>query len=295
MKRPKLNTLRTFEAAGRKLSFSLAAEELNISQAAVSQQIRNLETYLGCQLFVRNHRQLSLNSTGAAYLEAVHEALDRLDSVTDQLFPDRANRIVTLRCTSSIAALWLAPQIKAFQTPHPDIDLRIQTLGAEQKTSASSGVDLEIFISDGTGTGSDNEVLLTSTIIPIASPTLLGSQPRPQRASDILDYALIHVTGYSDDWHKWFRTHGLNSAVVPRGLTVDSSLIALEAAMRGEGIMLGRQPFVDQYLQSGQLVEVYDVPYPLTAYYCLRQPRGRSMSKPVGHVRDWLLELARGG
>ena len=88
MRRPRLNVLRTFEAAGRHLSFSLAADELNISQAAVSQQMRQLEAYLGTALFVRHHRRLSLTGTGQAYLNGVHEALDRLDTVTDQLFPE---------------------------------------------------------------------------------------------------------------------------------------------------------------------------------------------------------------
>ncbi|MGI9291294.1 MAG: LysR family transcriptional regulator, partial [Gammaproteobacteria bacterium] len=115
MKRPRLNILRTFEAAGRRLSFSQAAEDLKISQAAVSQQIRQLEAYLDTALFIRHHRRLSLTSTGQAYLDAVHEALDRLDSVTDQLFPGRHHPTVTLNCTSGVAALWLVPQLKAFQ------------------------------------------------------------------------------------------------------------------------------------------------------------------------------------
>ena len=129
MKRPRLNVLRTFEAAGRRLNFSTAAKDLNISQAAVSQQIRQLEKYLNTELFVRHHRQLFLTGTGSAYLEAVHEALDRLDTVTDQLFPGRQSQSVTLHCTASVAALWLAPQLGAFRKLHPNIDLRIRTLG----------------------------------------------------------------------------------------------------------------------------------------------------------------------
>ncbi|MCH8177511.1 MAG: LysR family transcriptional regulator, partial [Proteobacteria bacterium] len=127
MRRPRLNILRTFEAAGRYLSFSLTADDLKVSQAAVSQQMRQLEAYLKTPLFVRHHRRLSLTSIGQAYLEAVHEALDRLDSVTDRLFPGRQNQTVTLRCTSVVAILWLAPQLVSLQKRHPNIDLRINT------------------------------------------------------------------------------------------------------------------------------------------------------------------------
>ena len=131
MKRPRLNILRTFEVAGRHLSFSLAAKELNITQAAVSQQVRHLEQYLGANLFVRHHRRLSMTSTGVAYLDGVHEALNRLDTITDQLFPDRPHQVVIIRCTSSVALLWLSPHIKDFQAHNPDIDLQIRTLDSE--------------------------------------------------------------------------------------------------------------------------------------------------------------------
>jgi len=284
--------LRTFEVAGRKLSFSLAAEELNISQAAVSQQIRNLEAYLGSTLFIRNHRQLSLNSVGAAYLDAVHEALDRLDTVTDQLFLDRPNQTVTIRCTSSIAMLWLAPQIGAFKMSHPEIDLRIQTLDSEHKTGPAMSADLEIFISATDATDPQTDMLLRSTITPVASPELLAKQPAPENPQDIQPFELIHVVGYDDDWHRWFRKHGLEDIAVPRGLMVDGSLIALEAALHGDGIVLGRRPFIDHYLASGQLVEVFAKPHSLSANYYLRRSLGKLGQRSKDHVVRWLMHMA---
>ena len=292
MKRPRLNMLRTFDVAGRKLSFSLAAEELNISQAAVSQQIRNLEAYLGCSLFNRNHRQLSLNSVGAAYLISVHEALDRLDTVTDHLFPDRPNQTVTIRCTSSIAMLWLAPQIGAFKINHAKIDLRIQTLDSEHKMGQEMGTDLEIFISNTDATDAQTNMLLTSTIIPVASPELLSKMPRPVTPQDIQPFELIHVVGYDDDWYKWFRKHGLKDIAVPRGLMVDGSLIALETALHGDGIVLGRRPFIDQYLVSGQLVEVFAKPHSLSANYYLRRSSAKRGQRSKDRVVHWLIQMA---
>jgi len=292
MRRPRLNILRTFEAAGRSLSFSLAAEELNISQAAVSQQMRQLETYLDTALFVRHHRRLSLTGTGQAYLVAVHEALDRLDSITDQLFPDRPHQIVTLRCTASVATLWLAPQLGSFQKSYPDIDLRIRTLDRDYDDRNSSRADLEIVIMSEDTPDADASKLLTSTITPVCSPKLLSGRARPIQPTDVLAFELIHVLGYHNDWHRWFRKHRLHDVVVPRGLSVDSSLIAIEAAQRGDGIMLGRRPFIDHHLQSGELVAAFAEPFHLHAdYYLRRRPRTRGRHARES-VASWLADLA---
>ena len=291
MRRPRLNVLRTFEAAGRRLSFSLAAAELNISQAAVSQQMRHLEAYLGDALFFRHHRRVSLTSNGRAYFDAVHEALDRLDTVTDQLFTDRPYQVVTLRCTASVATLWLAPNLRDFQSAHPEIDLRIKTLDQELETSQPVVADLEIFVSGSEVIGPNIRPLLKSTIVPVAASGYLADHPNTNQPLDILGYDLIHVLGYEDDWHRWFRTHQLTDTQVPRGLAVDSSLIAIEAALRGDGVILGRRPFVDAYLQSGELGQVFKAQYHLEADYFLRfDPSSKSLKKR-DIVANWLLEL----
>jgi len=292
LRRPRLNILRTFEAAGRRLSFSRAAEDLNISQAAVSQQMRQLEAYLNTPLFVRHHRRLSLTSTGQAYLEGVHGALDRLDSITDQLFPDRQNQAVTLRCTSMVATLWLMPQIGFLHKKHPHIDLRINTLDQGHDDNKFPLSDLEIFIQKEAVPDPDVQKLLTSTITPVCSPKLFSSSPRLEQPAEILAYELIHVLGYDDDWHRWFRSYRLNEVGIPRGLSVDGSLIAIEAALRGDGIMLGRRPFIDRYLQSGELIEVFTKPFYLYADYYLRQPPRSTSRRATSMVASWLTELA---
>lgn len=292
MRRPRLNILRTFEAAGRNLSFSLAAEELNISQAAVSQQMRQLEAYLGAALFVRHHRRLSLTGTGQAYLNGVHEALDRLDTVTDQLFPDRQHQIVTIRCTASVATLWLAPRLGRFQKRHPEIDLRIKTLDSDFGDRSLTWADLEIVIQSDGASDPQARKLLTATITPVCSPELLSRGHRPREPADVLAFELIHVLGYDDDWHRWFRRHGLQTAAVPGGLSVDGSLIAIEAAQRGDGVMLGRRPFIDSYLRSGELVETFSEPFHLHAdYYLKRGPRAKSR-RGRDLVAHWLAGLA---
>ena len=291
MKRPRLNILRTFEAAGRRLSFSAAAADLNISQAAVSQQIRQLEAYLDAPLFIRHNRKLSLTSKGQAYLDTVHEALERLDTVTDQLFPGRSHQIVTLSCTSSVAALWVAPQIKSLYAAQPEIELRLNTLDQTLDYDQLSHPDLEIFIAPETGHDPDADKLLTATILPVCSPRMIEGH-QPAVPSDLLKQELIHVIGYEHDWHRWFHQHTEGDIELPRGLTVDGSLIAIEAAQRGDGIMLGRRPFIDRHLQSGELVEVFDRSFPLYTDYYLRLSSTTVTPRAVKAVATWLKALA---
>lgn len=292
MRRPRLNVLRTFEAAGRRLSFSMAAVDLNISQAAVSQQMRQLEAYLNASLFVRHHRRLSLTSTGQAYLDVVHEALDRLDSVTDHLFPGRQNQVVTLRCTTGIATLWLAPQLRSFQKLHANIDLRLNTLDQAYEYRDLPSTDLEIFILGERISDTNSSKLLTSTITPVCSAKMFSRRHRSNEPTEVLEHELIHVLGYDDDWHRWFRRYRLNDIEVPRGLSVDGSMIAIEAALRGDGIMLGRRPFIDRYLRSGKLVEFFTKPFHLYADYYLRQAPTSTGQRANAIVADWICELA---
>ncbi len=252
--------------------------------------MRQLEVYLDTALFIRHHRRLSLTSTGRAYLDAVHEALDRLDTVTDQLFPGQHSQAVTLRCTSAIATLWLAPQLKSLQQLHPNIQLRIKTLDSSSDPLSMS--DLEIFIASDNKIDAHTKKLLTSTITPVCSPVLLSSRLRPEGPVDLLAFDLIHVLGYDDDWHRWFRIHHQNNVNVPRGLSVDGSLIAIEAALRGDGIMLGRRPFIDRHLESGELVEVFTKPFYLHSDYYLRQPAEIMARRENKIVGNWLTQLA---
>lgn len=293
MKRPRLNQLRTFEVAGRLLSFSAAARELSISQAAVSQQMRQLESYLDATLFDRQYRRLSLTGVGQAYFEVVREALDRLDSVTDQLFPVLKKNSVSLLCTSSVAALWLMPRLKTLHAEHPDLELRINTLDRNRGPGRHLNSDLEILVGAEGQADAHADRLLRATITPVCSPRLLESSQRLQSPLDLLRHELIHVLGYEDDWHRWLRQHASQREQVPDGLSVDSSLIAIEAAQRGDGIMLGRRPFIDYLLQAGDLVEVFEQPYHLYSDYYLRRQSGASVRPEVGLVADWIRLAAR--
>ena len=293
MKRPRLNALRTFEAAGRHLSFSTAGEELGVSQAAVSQQIRQLEGHLNAKLFLRRNRGLSLTGIGEAYHLAVHEALDRLYTITDQLFPSAQDHVVTVRCTPSVATLWLIPRLGRLHVAHPGIDLRIVTLGSGRGRSGPALADLEIAPLDPFDAGPNCRELMTARIAPVCAPSLLAAAGL-SRPSDVLQFDLLHVLGYRDDWHRWFRSVGLSDQKVPGGASFDGSLMALEAAVNGDGIMLGRRPFIDPHLQSGDLVLPFAERHSLTTAYYLRWPESARNRRDVTAVMDWLVEMAAG-
>lgn len=293
MKRPRLNILRTFETAGRYRSFALAAKELNISPPAVSQQIRQLEAYLDTPLFVRHHRRLSLTGTGQAYLDGVREALERLDAVTDQLFPDRQEQTVTIRCTPSVAVLWLGPHMASFYQDHPGIDLSIRTLDQDIGGQETAGADLEIIIGHAGEQPSSSEKLFTSTITPVCSPKLLKSERVPPSPANLSDYPLIHVLGYDDDWHRWFKRYVPEQEKAPRGLSVDGSMIAIEVVGRGDGVMLGRRPFIDPHLKSGELIELFEGDYSLHTDYFVRKLRPARTGQARDQVVQWLVRLGK--
>jgi LysR family transcriptional regulator, glycine cleavage system transcriptional activator len=292
MRRPRLNVLRSFEAAARHQSFARAADELHISPAAVSQQMRHLEAHLGAPLFTRHHRRISLSATGRTYFEAVHDALGQLDAATDRLFGAPTQPVVVIKCTSSVATLWLAPEIGAFRAAHPGIDLHFHTQENDD-TATAPACDLEILVAPTPPPDRQVQPLLTASISPVAAPGYLDH--RLENAQDILGLNLIHVLGYDDGWQRWFARYGLGERAVPRGLAADSSLFAIDAALRGDGVFLGRRPFIDRHLDSGQLVEVFSRPHTLQADYYLRQHAGAGRARDRDTVSAWLRALAAAG
>ncbi len=290
MKRPSLNALRTFEAAGRCLSFSAAADDLNISQAAVSQQIRKLEDYLGCELFLRQHRRLVLTSRGQAYYQVVHETIDRLNNITDQLFPHDQHSLVTISCSPSIATLWLVPHISTIKNAHPDIEIRVNTLDYLSDSSVSKS-DFEIRVQAVPDKTKTTHKLMSVQITPVCAPELLNKVLEIKSSSDLLEYPLIHVLGYDDDWYRWFKHFKVKHGLLTGGLSFDASLMAVEATIRGEGIMLGRRPFVDGYLKTGELVEIFEQPKYLQTHCYLYSSDNKKMTRNEKIITNWLKKI----
>jgi LysR family glycine cleavage system transcriptional activator len=189
---PPLNWLRAFDSAARHMSFTDAAEELGVTQAAVSQQVRQLEDWLGAQLFKRLPRSLVLTDAGIAYLPTVRDSFDRLHIGTEQIFGRLGRRPVTLRATATIAALWLAPRLVAFRAQHSDITLRVTTLYAPVDFG-QDGVDIELRYGPGDWPGVKAFKLADETYFPVASAAYLKSAPKLAIPTDLSSHRLIHV------------------------------------------------------------------------------------------------------
>jgi LysR family glycine cleavage system transcriptional activator len=289
---PTLDSLRFFEAAARHLSFSRAAEELNVSQAAVSQRIRSLEHALGASLFRRQHRRLALTALGSAYVLPVREALQRLDRATEQLFPRMGSRVLTLRLSPSLATLWLMPRLPDFYARCSDLELRLVTTMASGSDDPLL-TDLEIRQKPQTAPGEWHEALLTAEILPVAAPLLLKRIHDPEKPADLLHLDLLHVIGYEEDWQGWFAAAGLPEARPGRGQQFDASHLAIRAAEDGLGVALVRSALVADALGEGRLIRLFPEVFYRTEGYHLFGPLRAERARDLDRVRRWLLETAR--
>jgi LysR family glycine cleavage system transcriptional activator len=286
---PPLNWLRAFDSAARHMSFTEAAEELGVTQAAVSQQVRQLEDWLGTQLFKRLPRSLALTDAGIAYLPTVRDSFDHLHIGTEQIFGRLERRPVTLRATATIAALWLAPRVVAFRARHPDITVRVTTLYAPVDFG-QDGVDIELRYGTGGWPGVRSYKLADECYFPVASPAYLAAAPRPAASGDLMGHRLIHVLGEREGWGAYFRHHNQADSPISEGTQCDSQIVALEACIAGGGIMLATSPQVDAVLASGRLVALFNERIPARHAHHLVLPQSGDLSREVATVRDWLLE-----
>lgn len=287
--RMRLNYLRAFDAAARHLSFSAAAGELNLTQAAISQQIAKLERACNTSLFVRHNRALSLTEHGRAYHLVVREVLDRLDSAAAQLFPPAGDATVSIRCTPSVATNWLAPRLGAFHQAHPAVEVRVRTLDLQPDRYRPARHDLEIFRGPDTLDVGDNiRLLWVAEIFPVCAPAYLRRRGPIAGPADIAGHDLIDIIGYANNWHRWLRRFAAGAAPRAPAVTVDGLNIAVEAACRGEGIILGRTPLVDGLLGEGRLVPALDGRASLHSSYYLRIDPAAPRRGAARLLADWI-------
>ena len=199
---PPLNALRAFEASARLASMQRAAHELSVTPSAVSQQVQNLERWMGFPLLERRARQVQANAEGRAYLAAVSAAFDQIAAATVELSAGRVPRSICITCTPGFAVQWLVPRLQQFQDQHPDIDVRIDAstrlldLKVEQ-------VDLAVRHGNGRYPGLVSEKLLDDDLVPVASPRLLAGKGRVRKPADLMQHRLLHIET-RDDWRLWF-------------------------------------------------------------------------------------------
>jgi LysR family transcriptional regulator, glycine cleavage system transcriptional activator len=281
--------LQTFDEAARHLSFTAAAQALNLSQAAVSKQIKLLEMHLGEPLFHRLPRSLKLTRAGEAYVPKVRDAFERLTTGTGEVFGRRRGDALTVRAAIGFAANWLAPRLPEFLALHPDIRLRITS--SIWNEAEASAFDLDIQYGDGNWPGLMSERLTQEHLMPVCAPSLIASEKPLREPSDLSAHRLIHVLGYRDGWAQWLKAAGLPPQTGKPDLQFDTSLMALEMAALGQGVALGRTSMSTAMLASGRLVAPFDLQVPSNECFHLITSASAAKMPEAQAFRQWLLKV----
>ncbi len=292
---PSLNGLRAFEAAARHLSFTRAADELNVTQTAISHQIRRLEEQLGVRLFVRHNRALGLTREAEAYLPSVRSAFEDLRRATARLQRGERDGTLTVSTTASLAAKWLVTRVAAFQDAHPGIEVRITT-SSHLVDFQREDVDMAVRYGRGNWPGLRAQWLMAEDIFPVCSPALLHGDKPLRSPEDLAHHTLLHASVSREDWQLWLTAAGLPvSLAARRGLTFDQSFMAVQAAVEGLGIALGRTRFVEADIAAGRLVVPFDVVLPADAGFYIVAPEETADTPRIALFRDWLISSVTPG
>jgi LysR family glycine cleavage system transcriptional activator len=287
---PSLNAIRAFEAAARHESFTKAADELCVTQGAVSQQVKSLEAELGLALFRRERQRLALTPAGRAYLATARDALDRLAEGTSRLLAQHKAGVLDVSASPNFAAKWLVHRLGRFAEAHPGIALRISAT-MHHVEFAREDVDLAIRHGDGRWPDLDVVKLADEQLFPVASPRLAGTRAAARRSALLARATLLHSVDRSD-WSRWLAAAGIADVDVERGPVFSQASMAIDAAIDGQGIALARTALAAWDLVAGRLVRPFgpalDVPY---AYWIVT-PKGAPARTPIARFRDWLIAEA---
>ncbi|MCW5702777.1 MAG: transcriptional regulator GcvA [Bradyrhizobium sp.] len=290
---PSLNGLRAFEAAARHMSFTLAAAELNVTQTAISHQIRRLEEELGIRLFVRQNRALSLTPEAKEYLPGIRAAFNDLRLATDRLLRKDDGNALTVSTLASLAAKWLLPRISDFQEKHPGIDVRITTSTALVDFK-SGGVDAAIRYGRGQWPGLRADWLMADRMFPVCSPELLKRKPL-RKPEDLANHVLLHSSsGNDDDWRLWLTAAGLPANLSRQpGVTFDLMFMTVQAAIDGLGVAMGRTSYVQDDIKKGRLIVPFEIELPVDAGFYLVSPEARADTPKLSTFRKWLSDIVK--
>ncbi|RXT43478.1 transcriptional regulator GcvA [Bradyrhizobium betae] len=287
---PSLNGLRAFEAAARHLSFTLAAAELNVTQTAISHQIRRLEEELGIRLFIRQNRALALTAEARDYLPGIRAAFNDLRLATDRLLRKDDDKVLTVSTLASLAAKWLLPRLTDFQEQHPGIDVRITT-STSLVDFQRDDVDAAIRYGRGQWPGLRADWLMADELFPVCSPSLLRGDKPLRQPEDLKGYPLLHTSNAnSDDWRLWLTAAGLPADIARQpGITFDMIFMTIQAAIDGIGVAMGRTSYVQDDIAKGRLVVPFKIALPADAGFYLVSPQGRREAPKLAAFREWMI------
>lgn len=287
---PPINAMRVFEAAGRHLSFTKAADELHVTQAAVSHQIKALEEWLGVMLFQRLNRGLKLTEEGQEYLGPLTEAFDLLGGATAKLMDQDNVKTLSVSALSSFASIWLLPRLKKFRDKYPDLNVHLVTSRQESDLLLDGDVDLDIRYGEGRWQHMQADVLLKETLFPVCSPELLAEKPL-RKPADIAKYTLLHDV-MNIGWSDWFSHVGVEDIDASKGPTFSNSQLVLQAALNGEGLALGRDVLVADAIARGDLVRPFEESLPCRFSYYMVSAKNTSDQHKIRVFKKWLTSEA---
>ena len=286
---PPLNALKAFEAAARHESFTRAAEELCVTQGAVSHQVKALEADLAIKLFNRERQRLIITEAGRDYLAVVRDALDRIAVGTERLLHRQSAGVLTVSTSPDFAAKWLVHRLGHFAEAHAGIDLRVSAT-MHHVDFAREDVDMAVRHGDGNWSGLDAVQLSAEQLFAICSPKLMSGR-RLARPADILKFPLIHLDSRAD-WTKWLRVAGISDDNVRHGPVLNRASMVIDAAINGQGIALARTTLAAWDLINGRLVRPFAEALRLSKTYWIVCPKATSNVPKIVTFRDWLLAEA---
>ena len=286
---PPLNGLKAFEAAARSESFTRAAEELNVTQGAVSHQVKALEDTLGLKLFHRQRQRLILTEAGRDYLTVIRDALDRIAVGTERLMQRQESGVLTVSTSPDFAAKWLVNRLSRFAEQCPGVDLRVSAT-TQYADFARDDVDIAIRHGDGNWPGLDVQRLYAERLFPICSPKLIAGRNRITKVADLLKFPLLRLED-AKNWTRLFEAAGVKAAVGP-GPVLNRASMLIDAAIDGQGIALARTALAAWDLINGRLVQPVDVSLRVANTYWIVCPKAASDLPKIAAFRNWVFAEA---
>ena len=262
-----------------------------MTHGAVSRAIRHLEDHLGVLLFRRKTRAVELSSIGTTYAASVRDTLDRLAAATAQITDQQALGVLNVSTVDSFASKWLIPRLFRFRQKHPDIEVRLAT-SEKLADFVNDGIDIAIRYGRGRYPGLTAELLMIEELTPVSSPKLLEGLHPLRSPADLRYHTLIH-DDFQIDWAMWLRTAGVEGVDAYRGPRFQSSVHAVQAAVQGEGVVLGRSALVADDLRAGRLIKPFTLSLPADLAYYVVYPTQTAARPKIRAFRDWLLDEAQ--
>lgn len=285
---PPLNSLKAFEAAARNLSFTKAAEELFVTQAAISHQIKLLEEHLSIKLFMRRNRSLLLTEEGQSYYLDIKDIFAHLYEATEKLLTRGAKGSISIALTPSFAIQWLIPRLSEFSKIHPDIDVKIKAVDFEEN-SLTDDVDVAIYYGMGKWPNVQADKLHTEFFIPVCSPLLLAGTHPIQIPADLKHHTLLHDMT-RNNWSEWIKQASIKDINVNQGPIFSHSSMVLQAAIHGQGVALGHNILSKPEIESGRLITPFNQILLSKKSYYLVCREAQIDSAKINTFRNWLLE-----